>query len=163
MIKIIVASTYAGVIGINNKLPWYIPKEIEIFKQKTLGHTVVMGRKTYESLPNSVRPLPDRENIVISRSGFNPYNDSVKVYSDLHEYLSSVPKEKEVWIIGGESIYKESLEFADEIHHTTIPMELNGDSFFDFSNHANKFKVTEDHCYYEKGALLFNIDVYVRR
>ena len=163
MLKLIVAATFTGVIGVDNKLPWNIPKEIQIFKEKTLGHTVVMGRKTYESLPKSVRPLPSRENIVISRSGFDTGNDNVKVYSDLKGYLTSVDKDKVVWIIGGASIFNESLPFVDEVHLTTIPLDIKGDSYFDLGNESTNLEVIEEHTYYENSKLLFNIDVYKRK
>lgn len=163
MIKIIVAATYDGVIGVNNSLPWNIPKEINIFKEKTLNHTVVMGRKTYESLPKSVRPLPNRTNIVLSKSGFDPENSSVYVFNSLEEYLETIKDDRTIWIIGGEAIFKEALKFADEIHLSTIPLDIKGDAFFNLEHHDKLFDVIEEHSYYETGKLLFNIDVYKRR
>jgi dihydrofolate reductase len=132
---IIVAVGENGVIGRDGELPWEpIEEDIKFFRQKTIGNTVVMGRKTYQSLPESFRPLPDRENMVLTRSGFEPENESVKVVNSLEEAWSSSDNQK-VYIIGGASIYGQALPEADKMFITEVPGEYDGDTFFpDFSS-----------------------------
>jgi len=107
----------------------HIPKDLEHFKEKTTGHTVVMGRKTFESLPDSFKPLPDRQNIVLTRSNFEPENESVNIANSLQEAWEKSDNEN-VFIIGGAGIYKQTLEEADKMILTEIHEEYEGDTLF---------------------------------
>lgn len=164
MIKLIVASSYNEVIGHMGGLPWVLPKDISIFREKTTNHTVVMGRKTYESIPSKFRPLKNRDNIVLSRNNYDPGDHNVLVCGSLREAMDMYDKEKDLWIIGGESVFQEGLQYADEIHLTTVPVNIEGDAFFKFPiSERLKFEITEDHNYFEDSKLLFNVTVYKRK
>ena len=103
-IGLIFARSSNNVIGVNNDLPWKISEDLRNFKKVTLGHTVVMGRKTWESLPESFRPLPGRKNIVLSKnSNFKINNSSVTILNSFDDVLKL--EDQEVWVIGGEAIY----------------------------------------------------------
>jgi dihydrofolate reductase len=129
MIALIAAVSQNNVIGKNGKLPWRCPSDLKFFSKTTKGHTVVMGRKTLESIGN---PLPERTNVVISRTF--PFSNIKMNGSDLiwlpspNGYIDD--RDKEVFIIGGESIYKQTLGFADRIYITRILADIDGDTFF---------------------------------
>lgn len=122
MIKMIAAVSQNGYIGVDGKLPWHYPEDMRLFVSKTKGSTVIMGRKTFESINN--RPLPNRRNIVISRlaNGLGVLNnDGIEVFSSVAEALDTCDNGKDVWIVGGERIYEAGMEFAEEIHLTIVP------------------------------------------
>lgn len=117
------------VIGKDNQLPWRLPEEIRWFKATTLGHAVVMGRGTFLSIG---RPLPGRRNIVLSRSGFSA--PGVEVVDSLDAIVAdSVPRR--YFIIGGESVYRASLERWSELLLTHVHLEVDGDAFFPAFEH----------------------------
>lgn len=128
MISIIVAIAKNNVIGKSNELPWYLPEDLKHFKQITTGKTVLMGKNTYESIVSRLgKPLPDRTNIVITRDiNFKPA-DGVVVYSDLDKALS---ENNDLFIIGGASIYKQTIDKADRLYITEVGQEIDGDAFF---------------------------------
>ena len=126
MISIVVAVSENGVIGVDNKLPWYIPEDLKNFKKITEGGTVIMGRKTYQSIG---KPLPNRVNIIISR------NKSLKipgclVVNSIEEAIKKSEKNKGTFIIGGGEIYKKSLKFVDNVYLTKVHTEIKGDTTF---------------------------------
>lgn len=116
--KIIVAMTVDGVIGRNNKVPWHYSADLRRFKRLTTNSTVIMGRKTWESLP--IQPLPDRQNIVITRSGIL----GVEHYSSLDEALKHAHKDM-VWFIGGAQLYLTALEYTKILDVTYVPDKIN--------------------------------------
>ena len=122
MINIIAAIGKNGELGLNNQLLWHLKEDMKYFKETTTGYIVVMGRKTFESIG---KPLPNRENIVLSRSNLNI--DGVKIVNDPHKILEYNEK---VFIIGGESIYRFFLPYADNLYLTEIDEEALADSFF---------------------------------
>lgn len=131
MIKIIYAKSFNNVIGIKNSLPWHIQKDLEIFKQKTTGQAVIMGRKTFESLPDKFRPLPNRINYIITTDANFNYN-GINIVSDPHtffKYFKQNNGNTDIWVIGGSQIYELAMQYADEIHVTEIMKEYQGDSF----------------------------------
>ena len=140
MISIIVAMTSNNYIGKDNKLLFHIKEDMKRFKSLTIGHKVIMGRKTFESLPNG--PLMDRENIVItSNKNYNP--DGVIVCKDVLELIQKyVDSEEEVFVIGGESIYDIFLIFASKIYLTKIYSDIIGDRKFNFDE--DKYKITKE-------------------
>jgi dihydrofolate reductase len=128
--KIIIAAVAENrVIGKDGDIPWDIPEDLQHFKQKTTGHTVIMGRKTFQSLPDSFKPLPDRQNIVLTRSDFEPENESVIVANSLRDAWQKAENDK-VFIIGGAGIYKQTIEEADKMILTEIHEEHEGDTYF---------------------------------
>jgi dihydrofolate reductase len=129
MEKIIVAAIAEnGVIGKNGELPWHIPEDMEHFKELTMGHSVLMGRGTFESLPDSVKPLPGRTNIVLTRSGVEA---DVKEAESLHQgYRIAEEHGDKVFIIGGASVYEQTLDDADRMEITRIHEEYDGDVKF---------------------------------
>ena len=131
-ISLIVAMAQNRVIGIKNDLPWHLPADLKRFKTLTTGKPVIMGRKTFESIFERIKkPLPDRPNIVISRSGFS--HDGVEVYDDLKEALKTTAKNypgQEIMVTGGASIYEQALPFADRLYLTIIEKDFDGDAWF---------------------------------
>jgi len=129
MINIIVATSENNVIGKGNDIPWYIPEDLEHFKKLTTGNTVIMGRKTYESLPKEYRPLPNRINIVITRDKTYQAKGCLVVNS-LEDAITKADNDREIFIIGGGQIYREGLKFADRIYLTKIHKNISGDTYF---------------------------------
>ena len=126
--KIILIAAMAAnrVIGRDNGIPWHIPDDQQRFKKITMGHTLIMGRKTFESIG---RPLPGRMNIVITRQKDYPASGCV-VTENLKQALKIAANGQRVFIAGGGQIYKEALPLADEIHLTTLKKPVAGDVFF---------------------------------
>lgn len=114
-------------IGVNNKIPWRLPEDLKRFKELTTGHTVIMGRETYESIG---KPLPNRRNIVISRKlDFNP--QGLEVAKSIEEALSLAQGNGEVFIIGGAEIYNQTLPLANKMYLTTVDVSVpTADSYF---------------------------------
>lgn len=127
-IKIIAAIGDNGLLGLEkdgvHSLPWDIPEDLKHFAHSTHGSPVIMGRATWESLPEQFRPLPGRANIVLSRNQNHKLPEGVSGFTDLGEatrFAEGVAGEDmHVWIIGGASIYKEALQFADELILTRV-------------------------------------------
>ena len=124
------------VIGANNQIPWHLPEDMKRFMTLTQGHTVLMGRKTYESLPDRFRPLPGRKNVVVSTTAQLSLPKEVDLCLDPVKYLTDFKAGKiptrtaELWIIGGEKIYSMTLPFWDELELTLVPGKHQGDTFF---------------------------------
>lgn len=126
MITIIVAISENNVIGNDNKMPWHLPGDLKRFKSLTMGHALIMGRKTWESLP--VRPLKGRKNIVLTRSsGIIPGPDFIA--GNMEEALRFAGND-EIFIIGGGEIYNLFLPLADRLLITRIHSKYEGDTFF---------------------------------
>lgn len=125
MISIIAAVAQNGVIGDKNSLLWHISEDMRFFKRTTSGHPVIMGRKTFESLG---RPLPNRTNVVISRT--QQTIEGCTVVGSLEEAVALFPKEEEVFIIGGAQIYALALSVADKMYLTRIYCDYQGDTSF---------------------------------
>lgn len=126
MISLIVAKSENNVIGKNGELPWYIPEDLQHFKKLTQGNTVIMGRKTYQSIGKS---LPNRTNIVITRDRKFNCKDCI-VVNTIKEAIRKSDRDKEIFIIGGGEIYKKSIIFADKIYLTQIHQTIDGDTYF---------------------------------
>jgi len=114
-------------IGKDNKLLCYLPADLKRFKQLTTGHSIVMGRKTFESLPNG--PLPNRKNIVLTRN--TEYNaDEIELIHSIDELSELCQNDEKVFVIGGEEIYKLFLQKADILYITRIHFKFEADAFF---------------------------------
>lgn len=116
-------------IGVNGNLPWNIPEDLKHFREMTAGKTVLMGRKTWESLPAKFRPLPNRTNIIITRQTDYPVPAGVEVYATINEATNKHPHE-EIMVIGGAEIYKQTIDQADTLYITHINQTVDGDAFF---------------------------------
>lgn len=128
IISIIVAVDENNAIGKDNKLLCHLPNDLKYFKSVTQGHTVIMGRKTFESLPNGA--LPNRRNLVISRNKSLHY-DRAEIFPSLEDALNTCKNEEEVFVIGGATIYREAMPLADKLYITVIHHEFEGaDTFF---------------------------------
>ena len=125
MISIIVAVAENGVIGDKNALLWNIKEDMRRFRATTTGHPVIMGRKTFESLG---RPLPNRQNVVISRT--TTQIEGCTVVDSLEAAIALFPKEEEVFIIGGAQIYALALDIADKFYLTRVGHSYEGDTSF---------------------------------
>jgi len=130
----VVARAENGVIGKDNQLPWHFPSDMKHFKDLTMGQTVIMGRKTYESIPEKFRPLPGRENIILSRSesanaALSEKQPRLRYFNSIETAIRNVKTEK-AFIIGGASIYKQTLENIDGIYLTCIHAEFEGDAYY---------------------------------
>ena len=127
-INIIFARSANGVIGKNNAMPWHVPEDLAHFKKLTLGNPVIMGRKTWDSLPAKFRPLPGRTNVVITRqTGWQA--EGTQIARSLQDALTLCQTSNEVWIIGGAQIYAQAEPLAQHIEVTEIAQDFEGDAF----------------------------------
>ena len=154
-VSLIVAVSENGVIGKNNDLIWHLPKDMKFFKDTTLGHHVIMGRKNFESIPHKYSPLPNRINVVITRKDDYIAEDCVVVNS-VQSAIQIAKKngDTEPFIIGGGQIYKIALEgnLIDKIYLTKIHHSFEGDTFFPELNTDWKEMERIDHKADEKHA-----------
>lgn len=125
MISLVVAMANKRVIGKDQQMPWHMPADLAHFKKVTLGHPIIMGRKTYESIG---RPLPGRQNIVVTRQ--NITIDGCDIAHSLDEALSIVNNKEQIMIIGGGVLFLEALPIAQRLHLTLIDLDVEGDTFF---------------------------------
>ena len=127
-LNLIFARSLNGVIGREGKLPWHLPEDLAHFKRTTLGWPVIMGRRTWDSLPPKFRPLPGRPNIVVTRqSDWNA--DGALVAHDLGQALEACAPAAEVWVIGGAQLYALALPRASTVIVTEIDVEIEGDAY----------------------------------
>lgn len=126
MISVIVAVAQNGVIGGGNTLLWHISEDLRRFKSITMGHPVIMGRRTFESVG---RPLPGRANVVVSRrEDYTP--EGVTVVRSLEEAFALFPQEEEIFVTGGGQIYAQAMPLADKLYLTTVEKDYDGDTRF---------------------------------
>ena len=125
-ISIIAAVAENNVIGKNGQLPWHLPADLMHFKNLTMGHHIIMGRKTFESVG---KPLPGRTNIIISRQNDLKEANCIVVHS-LDEAIKYIVEDNEPFICGGAEIYKQAFDIADKMYLTRIHEEFDGDTFF---------------------------------
>ncbi|MEJ0061627.1 MAG: dihydrofolate reductase [Alphaproteobacteria bacterium] len=122
------------VIGDHGKLPWHFPSDLKFFKQTTLGHAVVMGRKTYDSIIAQFgRPLPGRRHLVVTRDpAYQPPGapEGTQVFHDIPSALAAAPPGEDVFIVGGQQIFEQTLDRADRVLLTHIDKDYEGDAFF---------------------------------
>ena len=137
MFEIVVACNEKGVIGKNNSIPWDVEEDLEMFKKLTSGHIIIMGRKTYESLP--VKPLKNRYNIVLTSEPYNYKSNNENLVFTTQENVENIlEKQKEKWgervfIIGGSDIYKHYFDKCHKLHITVIHKEVEGDTYFPYN------------------------------
>ncbi len=128
IISIVAAVSENGVIGINNRLPWRLHDDMVHFRKLTMGHYILMGRNTYESIG---RPLPGRVNIVLtSRKTFHPEGVLVKNSLEDAFHYAETNDQNEIFIIGGNYLYRESLPYAGKLYYTKVLDNIEGDTYF---------------------------------
>lgn len=129
MLSISVAVCNNNIIGGDNKLLWHIPDDLKRFKENTMGKTMIMGRKTFESLPGI---LPGRTHVVLTRDkSFKVDSENVIIIHSLEEILSTYSNtEEEVFIIGGGQLYKSTIDHCQKIYLTTVNKDFEGDTYF---------------------------------
>ncbi len=155
-ISLIAAVSKNGCIGKAGGIPWHIPGEQLLFKQLTLNKIVLMGRKTWESIPEKYRPLSERLNIVITRQTDYPLPPGVERFSNIESALASHASD-DICIIGGADIYRATIDKADKLELTRIDQEIEGDTFFPLID-ANDWQLIEEKAYED-----FSLTTYHRK
>lgn len=160
LVSAIVAAAENNAIGKDNQLLWHLPNDLRFFKRITTGHTVIMGRKTYESVG---KPLPNRRNIIITRQATYAAEGAEVVHS-LTAALDNCAGEPEVFVVGGAEIYKEALAIIDRVYLTRVHIALPGDSFFpELDEQAWRLVSEESHPADERHAYRYTFQIYERR
>lgn len=164
-VSLIVARADNGVIGIDNKLPWHLPCDLKYFKRVTMGKPVVMGRKTFESIG---RPLPGRTNVVVTRN--HDWSAlGVRVVSNLRDGLklactqAELDGVDEVVLIGGASIYQESMALVDRMYVTQVHVSPEGDAFFKAPDEAIFEQISVDDHFADDISLAYSYEIWDRR
>lgn len=157
---LVVAIAENNAIGKDNQLLWHLPADLKHFKNITSGHTIIMGRKTYDSIG---KPLPNRRNIVITRQE-NLTIEGVEVVNSLTEALSLCENDIEVYVIGGAQIYEEAIHLADKIYLTTVHQSFEGDAYFPEIDENTWLETEkETHLADEKNGFDYTFSTLVRR
>jgi dihydrofolate reductase len=158
-VKMIYARSLNGVIGNGGKIPWKSPQDMAYFKEKTMGHAVVMGRKTWESLPDRFKPLPGRENIVVTRQlDYSAFG--AMVVNNLDDAVMQTLADV-VWIIGGSDIYNQAIDNVVEIHETVINQIHEGDALAPVIDMSIWTQTDSNQIFFE-GKKLATFNVYKR-
>jgi dihydrofolate reductase len=163
MIKsIIVAVSENHAIGKDNKLIWHLPADLKFFKSLTMGHHMIMGRKTFDSIGKA---LPGRTSIIVTRNKNYHAPEGCLVSHSLHEALELAEKrqETEAFIIGGSEIFNESISLADKVYYTEVKEKLEGDTFFELNKNQWKEIKREEHTKDEKHKYDFAFVEYEKR
>ncbi len=130
MISLIAAVAKNLCIGKNNKIPWNIPEDFKYFKETTLDKTCVMGQTTYESIIDYIgKPLPGRKNVVLSNDPNFTADPSVRIFNSLDGIFDQL-KDEDVFVCGGASIYRQTIDQVDKLYITWVDQEIDGDTFF---------------------------------
>ena len=165
-LAMIAAVAENNAIGINNKMPWYLPGDLRYFKAITMGKPIIMGRKTFDSLR---KPLPGRTNIVITRDK-NWHHEGVKVVHslddaiDLAASIATINGNEEIMVIGGEQIYRMAMDRADRLYLTRVYQSFEGDAFFPEIDESEWLEVSrQDLCSEDKEPLKFSYLVLDRK
>ncbi|MBR0272649.1 MAG: dihydrofolate reductase [Bacteroidaceae bacterium] len=162
MLALIAAVAENGAIGFQNKLLYWLPNDLKRFKALTTGHTIVMGRKTFESLPKGA--LPNRRNIVLTRNA-DFIAENTETFASLKRALAACSTDEEVFIIGGASVYQEALPYAHRLCLTLVhDTPAEADAYFPWLNPADWSVETEErHDTDERHAFAYTFIDYVRR
>ena len=144
-VSLLAAVARGGVIGRDGRVPWRLPEDMARFRELTTGHPVVMGRRTWDSLPEPFRPLPRRRNIVVTRN--EKWNAAgAERASSVDEALRALADDESVFVIGGAEIYSATLPLADELLLTEVELDVEGDTLFpEWDRHAFTEVAREEH------------------
>jgi dihydrofolate reductase len=142
-VALVAAVARNGVIGRDGTVPWRLPEDMEHFRAATIGHPVVMGRRTWDSLPDRFRPLPERRNVVVTR---NPdwSGEGAERAGSIEDALRLLEDEPRVSVIGGGELYAAALPLADELLLTEIDSKVDGDTFFPGFDHSEFAEVSRE-------------------
>ncbi len=158
-ISMIAAIAENNVIGKDNQMPWHLPDDMKWFKKNTSGCDVIMGKKTFYSLP--FHPLPNRKNIIISRS--NDVIDGCIMASSIEDALGKMDPDNENFIIGGGIIYEQFMPLAQKLYITLVHSSFEGDTFFPVIDKSIwKITSSKEHTKDEKHAFNFTFQIYER-
>lgn len=155
----IVAAAENGVIGRRNQIPWRMPAELAYFKKVTMGHPIIMGRKTHESIG---RTLPGRRNIVITHHNDYTPAEGTEVVGSLDNAFKLVEGEDEVFIIGGASIYEQVMPVADRLYLTKVHASVDGEVYFKYDTSEWKEVSREPHQADDKNQYAYEFKVLER-
>ena len=160
IVSLVAAMDRQGVIGSEGAIPWHLPEDLRRFKRLTVGHPVIMGRKTYESLPPRFRPLPERRNIVLSR--VMSHVSGCETASSPEQALKLCRGEDEVFVIGGGEIYRLFLPWAKRMYLTIVETEVPGDTSFPAFDVSQWQEVSRNHGFNADGELNYSFVDYER-
>jgi dihydrofolate reductase len=159
-ISILVAMAKNRTIGINNTLPWRCPEDLKHFKALTMGHHMIMGRKTFDSIG---KPLPGRTTVVVTRNANLKIEGCVIAHS-LQEAIAACAGDEEIFIVGGAELYAQSIPLADTLYLTEIQQEISGDAHFPAINHSEwQETAREKRTQEQPQALEFHFTTYSRK
>ena len=156
-LSIIVAVAHERVIGVNNTLPWHLPEDLKRFKALTMGHHIIMGRKTYDSLG---RLLPGRTTVIVTRNK-NYKVEGALVAHSLEAAIALCENDSEVFLIGGAELYQDGLKLAHKLYITEIELDVVGDAFFPILKSSEWLEIARETHISVKG-LNFNFATYIR-
>jgi dihydrofolate reductase len=160
-VSLVAAVARGGVIGRGQTIPWHIPEDLARFRAVTIGHPVVMGRRTWDSLPSRFRPLPGRRNVVVTRN-LGWHADGAERAASLDDALRLLDSTERVFVIGGAELFEAALPHADELVLTAIDLDVDGDVYFpDWDASAFEEVAREPHVSTDGTALAFV--TYARR
>lgn len=160
IVSLIWAMARNRAIGIDNRLPWHLPADLQRFKALTSGHTIVMGRKTFESFP---RPLPNRRHVIVTNKVDYPVPPGGLVVASIHAALASADGDAEIFVIGGASIYAQTLPHAQRLYVTLVAADVKGDAFFPpFAWDAWRETERQDHPADERHAFAYSFVTLAR-
>lgn len=162
-ISLIAAIAENGCIGNENQLLWRISEDMQYFKRLTMGHCVLMGRKTYQSIPSKFKPLEGRTNIILSTD--TDYSENgCSVFNTLSSAIEYAKhqKEKELFIIGGAQIYEQTIELAETLYITRVHEFFNGDAYFP-SISFDEWELISSSIQKEEHILNYTFDTYKRK
>jgi len=157
-LSMIVAVAHDGVIGVNNTLPWHLPEDLKRFRALTMGHHIIMGRKTYDSLR---RLLPGRTTVIVTRNE-NYKVEGALVAHSLEAAIALCEDDEEVFLIGGAELYQTGLKFAHKLYITEIELDVVGDSFFP-KLVSTEWQETEREAHTSEKGLKFSYVTYLRK
>tara|TARA_B110000014_G_scaffold260855_1_gene251440 strand:+ start:731 stop:1234 length:504 start_codon:yes stop_codon:yes gene_type:complete len=164
-ISLIVAVSENMVIGKDNKLAWHLPDDMNYFSNMTKGHSIIMGRKNWESIPKKYRPLPERKNIVVTRN--NKFEDKgAIIVNSIEKAVEKARRfdEEEIFIIGGGEIYKLGFAYVDKLYITEIYANIDGNTYFPKWNKENWKEISRiSHPKDEKHEFDFDYVIYKKK
>ncbi len=140
---LVVAMALNGVIGRENSLPWHLRSDLQRFKRLTMGHCLLMGRKTYESIG---RPLPGRQTVVLTRSDFATNAPTVAIARQLDEVEDLVDRDRRVMVVGGAEVYRSALPRCNTLWLTRVLAEVQGDTYFPELEMSQWILDSSEHC-----------------
>jgi dihydrofolate reductase len=159
-VSLIVAMAKNRVIGNNNTLPWHLPADLKHFKSLTMGHHIIMGRKTHESIG---RPLPGRTSVVVTRNAGYSMPDVISANS-LEAAIAACGDDGEIFVIGGSEVYRQAIKLADRIYLTEIDAEISGDAHFtEFDINGRRETSRASHSPDEKNPFPYHFVVYDKK